>query len=97
MARSVLFNILFFVTTTLFVVIGSPFLFLPRSWAMAALKVHARFELFLLRLIIGTKIEVRGAREDSRWSLPRRLEASICLGDLRPHPDLPRSGAADEA
>jgi len=60
MARSVLFNILFFVTTTLFVVIGSPFLFMPRSWAMAALKVHARFELFLLRLIVGTKIEVRG-------------------------------------
>jgi 1-acyl-sn-glycerol-3-phosphate acyltransferase len=60
MARSVLFNILFFVTTTLFVVIGSPLLFMPRSWAMAALKVHARFELFLLRLIVGTKIEVRG-------------------------------------
>jgi 1-acyl-sn-glycerol-3-phosphate acyltransferase len=48
------------VTTTLFVVIGSPFLFTPRSWAMAALKVHARFELFLLRVIVGTKIEVRG-------------------------------------
>ena len=60
MARSLLFNIVFFVTTTLFVVIGSPFLFMPRSWAMAALRVHARFELFLLRLIVGTKIEVRG-------------------------------------
>ena len=60
MARSLLFNVLFFVTTTLFVVIGSPFLFTPRSWAMAALKVHARFELFLLRVIVGTKIEVRG-------------------------------------
>ena len=60
LARSLLFNVLFFVTTTLFVVIGSPFLFMPRSWAMAALKVHARFELFLLRLIVGTKIEVRG-------------------------------------
>ena len=60
MARSLLFNVLFFVTTTLFVVIGCPFLFMPRSWAMAALKVHARFELFLLRLIVGTKIEVRG-------------------------------------
>jgi len=59
-ARSLLFNILFFVTTTLFVVIGSPLLFLPRSWAMAALRVHSRFELFLLRLIVGTKIEVRG-------------------------------------
>ena len=60
MTRSLLFNVLFFVTTTLFVVIGSPFLFTPRSWAMAALKVHARFELFLLRVIVGTKIEVRG-------------------------------------
>jgi len=60
MARSLLFNVLFFVTTTLFVVIGSPFLFTPRSWAMAALKVHARFELFLLRVIVGTTIEVRG-------------------------------------
>ena len=60
MARSLLFNVLFFVTTTLFVVLGSPLLFAPRSWAMAALKVHARFELFLLRLIVGTKMEVRG-------------------------------------
>ncbi|HEV3241964.1 MAG TPA: 1-acyl-sn-glycerol-3-phosphate acyltransferase, partial [Methyloceanibacter sp.] len=60
MARSLLFNALFFVTTTLFVVIGSPLLFTPRSWAMAALKVHARFELFLLRVIVGTKIRARG-------------------------------------
>jgi 1-acyl-sn-glycerol-3-phosphate acyltransferase len=60
MARSLLFNVLFFVTTTLFVVLGSPLLFAPRSWAMAALKVHARFELFLLRLIVGTTMEVRG-------------------------------------
>ena len=60
MARSLLFNVLFYVTTTLFVVIGSPLLFAPRSWAMAALKVHARFELWLLRAIVGTTIEVRG-------------------------------------
>jgi len=60
MARSLLFNVLFYVTTTLFVVIGSPLLFAPRHWAMAALKVHANFELWLLRTIVGTKIEVRG-------------------------------------
>jgi 1-acyl-sn-glycerol-3-phosphate acyltransferase len=60
MARSLLFNTLFFVTTTLFVAIGSPLLLAPRSWAMAALKVHSRFELFLLRVIVGTKIQVRG-------------------------------------
>ncbi|MGH6833632.1 MAG: lysophospholipid acyltransferase family protein [Methyloceanibacter sp.] len=44
----------------MFVVLGSPLLFGPRRWAMAALGVHARFELWLLKVIIGTKLEVRG-------------------------------------
>ncbi|HSH63660.1 lysophospholipid acyltransferase family protein [Methyloceanibacter sp.] len=60
MVRSLLFNVLFYVTTTAFVVLGSPLLFAPRSWAMYALGVHARFELWLLRVIVGTKMEVRG-------------------------------------
>ena len=60
MARSLLFNILFYVTTTAFVVLGSPLLVAPRSWAMYALGVHARFELWLLRTIVGTELEVRG-------------------------------------
>ncbi|MGZ8416899.1 MAG: lysophospholipid acyltransferase family protein [Methyloceanibacter sp.] len=60
MARSLLFNILFYVTTTLFVVTGSPLLFAPRRWAMAALSIHGRFELWLLEVIVGTKLEVRG-------------------------------------
>jgi len=60
MARSLLFNVLFYVTTTLFVVLGSPLLFGPRRWAMAALATHGRFELWLLKLIVGTTFEVRG-------------------------------------
>lgn len=60
MFRSVLFGVLFYVTTTLFVVLGSPLLFAPRSWAMAALKLHARTELWLLRHIVGLDFEVRG-------------------------------------
>ena len=60
MARSLLFNVLFYVTTTLYVVLGSPLLFAPRRWAMAALANHARFELWLLKTIVGTKLEVRG-------------------------------------
>ena len=60
MARSLLFDLLFYVTTTLFVVLGSPLLFAPRRWAMAALAVHSRFELWLLRAIVGIKLEVRG-------------------------------------
>ena len=60
MVRSLLFNVLFYVTTTLFVVIGSLLLFAPRRWAMAALAVHSRFELWLLKTIVGTGLEVRG-------------------------------------
>jgi 1-acyl-sn-glycerol-3-phosphate acyltransferase len=60
MARSLLFNVLFYVTTALFVLLGSPLLFGRRSWAMAALAVHARCELWLLKAIVGLKLEVRG-------------------------------------
>jgi 1-acyl-sn-glycerol-3-phosphate acyltransferase len=60
MARSLLFNVLFYVTTTLFVVLGSPLLFGPRRWAMAALAVHAKTELWLLKVIVGLRLEVRG-------------------------------------
>jgi 1-acyl-sn-glycerol-3-phosphate acyltransferase len=63
MARSLLFNVLFYLTTALFVVIGSPLLFAPRSWAMAALAIHGRFELWLLKSIVGTRLEVRGKQK----------------------------------
>lgn len=70
MARSLVFNVLFYVTTTMFVVIGSPLLFAPRRWAMWALAIHSRFELWLLKLIVSTTLEVRGQEK-----LPR----SACL------------------
>jgi 1-acyl-sn-glycerol-3-phosphate acyltransferase len=60
MARSLLFNLMFYVTTVLFLVLGSPLLFGPRRWAMQALAMHGRFELWLLKVIAGTKLEVRG-------------------------------------
>ncbi len=63
MARALLFNILFYATTVLFLVLGSPLFFAPRRWAMAALAIHGRFELWLLETIVGTKLEVRGAEK----------------------------------
>ena len=60
MARSILFSILFYVTTALLVVLGSPLLFMPRRWAMAALKLHARVALWLLKHTVGLNFELRG-------------------------------------
>jgi 1-acyl-sn-glycerol-3-phosphate acyltransferase len=63
MARSLLFNAVFYVTTVLFVVLGSPLLFGPRRWAMAALALHARTELWLLKHIVGLTFQLRGAEK----------------------------------
>ncbi len=60
MIRSVLFNLSFYIATALFVVVGSPLLLGPRSWAMAGLSTHAKVCLWLLRVIAGLKVEVRG-------------------------------------
>ena len=60
MLRSIIFGILFYVTTVLFLIFCSPLLFGPRKWTMAALNAHARTELWLLRHIVGLDFEVRG-------------------------------------
>jgi 1-acyl-sn-glycerol-3-phosphate acyltransferase len=70
MLRSLAFAAAFYVTTALFLVLGSPLLLGPRAWAMAGLRLHARVSVWLLRLVVGTRMEVRG-RE--------RLPAGPCL------------------
>ena len=60
MIRSYLFNALFYVATAVILIGGSPLLLGPRSWAMAGLRFHARGSLWLLRVICGTRMEVRG-------------------------------------
>jgi 1-acyl-sn-glycerol-3-phosphate acyltransferase len=58
--RSLVFNVLFYVVLVLFLVIGSPLLFGPRRWAMAALQLWGRTSVWLLKVICGTGMEVRG-------------------------------------
>lgn len=70
MMRALLFNCVFYVNTALFLILGSPLLLGPRRWAMAGLRAHAVTSLFWLRLIVGTRMEVRGAG---------RLPAGACL------------------
>lgn len=58
--RSALFNVIFYVNLTLFLLLGSVFFITPRKWSIRALQTWARTSLFLLKYIAGTGIEVRG-------------------------------------
>ena len=60
MFRSLLFVAIFYLNTAVFLILGSPLLLAPRSWAMMGLKAHARASLWWMRLIVGTEMEVRG-------------------------------------
>jgi 1-acyl-sn-glycerol-3-phosphate acyltransferase len=58
--RSLLFYPVLYANWALFLILGSWLLLAPRSWAMAGLAAHGRATVWLLRMICGTKIEVRG-------------------------------------
>ena len=58
--RSLVFAVIFYSTTGLFLLLGSWLLFAPRSWAMKGLEIHGRTCVELLRLICGVNVEVRG-------------------------------------
>ncbi len=58
--RSLIFTTGFYIGSAIILILGSPLLFGKRSWAMAGLAFHGRFVLCWMRLIIGTKIEIRG-------------------------------------
>jgi 1-acyl-sn-glycerol-3-phosphate acyltransferase len=60
MIRSLLFAVVFYINTAVFLLFGSWLLLGPRRWAMMGLAAHARASLWWLEKIVGTKLEVRG-------------------------------------
>jgi 1-acyl-sn-glycerol-3-phosphate acyltransferase len=58
--RSLLFNTVFYLNLIIFLVGGFWFMFTPRKWSMWALKQWARASLWWLKVIAGTRMEVRG-------------------------------------
>ena len=59
-ARSLVFLVVFYVNTALYLVLGSWLLLAPRRWAMEGLRLHALASLWWLKVICGTRLEVRG-------------------------------------
>ena len=60
MLRSLIFFVVFYLNTAVILIGGSPLLLGPRSWAMAGLRFHAVTSMWWMRVICGTKVEVRG-------------------------------------
>lgn len=58
--RSLVFAAAFYVATAAFLLLGSWLLLAPRVWAMQGLRLHGLTCLWLLKVICGTHIEVRG-------------------------------------
>jgi 1-acyl-sn-glycerol-3-phosphate acyltransferase len=58
--RSALFYPVLYMNWALFLILGSWLLLGPRRWAMAGLAAHGRVTVWLLRVMCGTKMEVRG-------------------------------------
>jgi 1-acyl-sn-glycerol-3-phosphate acyltransferase len=58
--RSLIFQVVFYLNTAVILILGSPLLLGPRSWAMAGLRFHAVTSLWWMRVICGTHMEVRG-------------------------------------
>lgn len=97
MVRSLLFAVAFYVMTALFLLLGSWLLLAPRSWAMTGLRWHGIASVRLLRLVCGTRLEVRGlehlpptpyliaAKHQSAWDtfglIPLFKDPAIILKD----------------
>ena len=58
--RSFLFNVVFYVNLVVFMLLGAPLYLGPRIWAIRALQLWARTSLWWLKVIAGTRYEVRG-------------------------------------
>jgi len=58
--RSIIFNILFYVVLALYLVLGAGFYVTPRKWSIRALQAWARTSIWLLRVVAGIGMEVRG-------------------------------------
>jgi 1-acyl-sn-glycerol-3-phosphate acyltransferase len=58
--RSLIFYAALYLNWALFLILGSWLLLAPRRWAMAGLAAHGRVTVWLLRIICGARMEVRG-------------------------------------
>ena len=58
--RSLIFNVVFYVAITVQMIVFLPVLVLPRAWGIHIVYNWAKSSVWLLKVICGTKVEIRG-------------------------------------
>jgi 1-acyl-sn-glycerol-3-phosphate acyltransferase len=58
--RAVVFNVVFYTALALYVLIGAPFLLMPRPWLLWMVTNWGRLFLWICRVVGGLKLEIRG-------------------------------------
>ncbi len=58
--RSLIFNVVFYLNLIVFLVAGFGFFFTPRKWSIRALQAWAHVSMWWMKVIVGTRVEVRG-------------------------------------
>jgi 1-acyl-sn-glycerol-3-phosphate acyltransferase len=63
LVRSIVFNVLFYLNTLFLLLLALPTFFLPYRAIIWVATTWGRINLFLLRVIVGVRVEVRGAEK----------------------------------
>ena len=69
LARSIVFNVLFYLNTVIYLIIALPAFFLPYRAIIAVAKSWGRTNLKLLRAVAGVNCEIRGREKIPRGAL----------------------------
>jgi 1-acyl-sn-glycerol-3-phosphate acyltransferase len=69
LARSIVFNILFYLNTLILLIAALPTFFLPYRAIIWVAKTWGRINLILLRVVAGIKIEIRGLEKIPKGAL----------------------------
>ncbi len=81
--RSVVFNVLFYLNLSVQIIAALPTLVMPRRAIVEVARFWARTNLWLLRVVCGTRVEFRGLDKIPCGPAAGCLQASVAVGDLR--------------
>ena len=81
--RSLVFNVLLYLTMAVWIVAALPTFVMPRAVLVRMAKAWGRWNIWLMRVICGTRVKILGTGKDSKRPADLCLETSVDVGDLR--------------